>query len=155
MVSLYAVLVILFSLSLSFPAPSGGPGDQGAPGFPGDFGPGGDIGDKGFEGDQGPEGERGIKGVSGSLYAGWLVVRHSQNVVEPTCPQGWAQHYTGYSYLQTHGGGNGIGQDLGRPGSCLRKFNMAPFVQCSNNNEVRAACYCSCYCMVLAHASHC
>ena len=43
--------------------------------------------------------------------------------------------WEGYSLLHILGNGHSQGQDLGLPGSCLRKFSTMPYLFC-NLNEV-------------------
>ena len=53
----------------------------------------------------------------------------------PLCPRGTALMWEGYSLLHILGNGHSQGQDLGLPGSCLRKFSTMPYLFC-NLNEV-------------------
>ena len=45
--------------------------------------------------------------------------------------------WEGYSLLHILGNGHSQGQDLGLPGSCLRKFSTMPYLFC-NLNEVHS-----------------
>ncbi|XP_035662050.1 collagen alpha-2(IV) chain-like [Branchiostoma floridae] len=55
---------------------------------------------------------------------------HSQAPTIPDCPMGWMNVWTGYSFLMHTAAGEGSGQALHSPGSCLEKFRPAPFVEC-------------------------
>ncbi|KAI8482120.1 hypothetical protein Bbelb_401100 [Branchiostoma belcheri] len=54
---------------------------------------------------------------------------HSQAPTIPDCPMGWMNVWTGYSFLMHTAAGEGSGQALHSPGSCLEKFRPAPFVE--------------------------
>lgn len=43
--------------------------------------------------------------------------------------------WEGYSLLFLIGNGRSAAQDLGQPGSCLRRFNTMPFMFCNLNNK--------------------
>ncbi|XP_019622229.1 PREDICTED: collagen alpha-2(IV) chain-like [Branchiostoma belcheri] len=59
---------------------------------------------------------------------------HSQRAsVIPDCPQGWRGIWTGYSFLMHTAAGEGGGQPLTSPGSCLDYFRSAPFIECVND----------------------
>ena len=45
--------------------------------------------------------------------------------------------WEGYSLLHILGNGHSQGQDLGLPGSCLKKFSTMPYLFC-NLNEVNS-----------------
>ena len=92
------------------------------PGLPGDRGPDGLRGTDGFEGFPGPKGSEGDQGPAGPLTVaeGFYVVRHSQSDIVPTCPNGYKQLWTGYSWLYSVGNGMAHGQDLANAGSCVR-----------------------------------
>ena len=49
------------------------------------------------------------------------------------CPEGTALMWEGYSLLHILGNGHSQGQDLGLPGSCLRKFSTMPYLFCNLN----------------------
>lgn len=59
-----------------------------------------------------------------------MLVRHSQAVNIPECPQGASKLWDGYSLLYLEGNERAHNQDLGWPGSCLRRFNTMPFLFC-------------------------
>ena len=60
---------------------------------------------------------------------------HSQDQAIPSCPGESTKLWDGYSLVFTIGNGYGHGQDLGRSGSCLRKFLHLPFFQCQGRQE--------------------
>ncbi|CAL4150629.1 unnamed protein product, partial [Meganyctiphanes norvegica] len=64
----------------------------------------------------------------------YLFTRHSQSSLTPTCPEGTATMWEGYSLLHVTSSANAQGQDLGSPGSCLRRFSYMPYVFCNLNN---------------------
>ena len=53
----------------------------------------------------------------------------------PSCPTGMSKIWDGYSLLYVQGNGRAQGQDLGQPGSCMRKFSTMPFLFCNIRNE--------------------
>ena len=108
-------------------------GEMGFQGEKGDVGSPGEKGNEGMQGDIGMRGNSGESGLPGTAEAGWLLVVHSQTTDLPSCPDGSAMLYSGYSFLQSLGNGYGHGQDLGRPGSCLRVFSTMPFMHCSSS----------------------
>ena len=55
----------------------------------------------------------------------------------PDCPTGMSKIWDGYSLLYVQGNGRAQGQDLGQPGSCLRRFNTMPFLYCNIRNECK------------------
>lgn len=62
-----------------------------------------------------------------------IIARHSQTTSVPSCPTGWNQLWTGYSYLGGYlAGGYESDQDLGTAGSCLETFRPIPFIECGN-----------------------
>ena len=82
-------------------------------------------------------------------------MRHSQNMVPPKCPNDFKQLYTGYSLVFTQGYGMtlgqhlssdnvqtelmiylfvGVGQDLGKTGSCVQQFTTAPALACTRDD---------------------
>lgn len=66
---------------------------------------------------------------------GFFFTYHSQTPDVPQCPAGTNLMWTGYSLLYIQGDGKSAGQDLGLPGSCLRKFSTMPFMPCNLNQE--------------------
>lgn len=132
------------------PGRKGDFGEEGARGFPGDFGfPGrrGERGDDGlpglsgrdglagFPGDTGPKGLPGIGGAGPGIY----FARHSQQTYVPDCPQGTTKMWDGYSLSFVVGNSRAHSQDLGLPGSCLRRFSTMPFMFCNINNVCNVA----------------
>lgn len=61
---------------------------------------------------------------------GFLLVKHSQSVEVPACPQGMARLWDGFSLLYIEGNEKAASQDLGLAGSCLPRFSTMPFVYC-------------------------
>ena len=59
-----------------------------------------------------------------------LLVVHSMTTQVSSCPQGFTQLSTGYSYLDVPVKGNGNGQDLSSPGSCLTHFRTIAATTC-------------------------
>ena len=147
------------------PGPTGPPGQTGnmgavgARGQPGDYGyqgpPGrdgysggkgsrGDPGYNGFEGIRGFAGEPGYPGVPGyagrnAASRGYFFTRHSQSMDIPRCPYNTSVLWTGYSFLYMLGNERAHGQDLGSPGSCLRRFSTMPYMFCNLNNVCNLA----------------
>lgn len=109
-----------------FPGPSGIPGDPGLPGLPGPPGVPGIKGESGAKGTTGPSG--------GDYLNGILLVRHSQSLEVPGCPQGMNKIWDGFSLLYIEGNEKSHNQDLGAGGSCLRKFSTMPFLFCDFNS---------------------
>lgn len=67
-----------------------------------------------LSGADGPAGPKGVPGTPGPFRpAGHLIVRHSQTVTPPTCPEGTEVLWTGYSMLHLSGNEKAHGQDLG------------------------------------------
>ncbi|XP_015268676.1 PREDICTED: collagen alpha-2(IV) chain-like, partial [Gekko japonicus] len=67
------------------------------------------------------------------------VAVHSQDINIPQCPEGWRSLWIGYSFLMhTAAGGEGGGQSLVSPGSCLEDFRATPFIEC---NGARGTCH--------------
>ena len=114
--------------------PKGMDGPQGMKGMAGEPGSPGENGRRGMKGEQGEPGEAGIQGQSGEPSFN-LVTLHSQTNSTPSCPSGTVQLWTGYSLGYTDGDGFGHGQDLGRSGSCVRRFNTIPFMMCRGRKE--------------------
>merc|ERR1712142_523786 len=52
----------------------------------------------------------------------------------PLCPTGTMLMWEGYSLLHIYGNGYAHGQDLGQPGSCLKKFSTMPYLFCNLND---------------------
>uniref|UniRef100_A0A673XH10 Collagen, type IV, alpha 1 n=1 Tax=Salmo trutta TaxID=8032 RepID=A0A673XH10_SALTR len=60
-----------------------------------------------------------------------VIAVHSQNIMIPSCPNGWDSLWIGYSFvMHTSAGAEGSGQALASPGSCLEEFRGAPFIEC-------------------------
>lgn len=56
---------------------------------------------------------------------------HSQDTVEPLCPEGYSSVWDGYSFMMVAAAGKtGAGQSLSSTGSCLEQFRPQPFVEC-------------------------
>lgn len=117
-------------------------GDSGNDGLPGFSGPPGSVGDRGYPGLQGMKGDRGRPGFPGSpappgpgpKSRGFFFTRHSQSERIPVCPRGSEPMWTGYSLLHVMGNAKAHGQDLGAPGSCLKRFNTMPYLFCNLND---------------------
>ena len=114
-------------------------GPRGMKGEQGEVGPAGADGERGMKGDQGTDGTPGIQGTAGEPGFN-LITLHSQTNSTPTCPSGSVQLWTGYSLGFTDGDGFGHGQDLGKPGSCVRRFNTIPFMMCRGRKS-RGRCH--------------
>lgn len=111
--------------------PKGMIGPQGMKGQKGEVGPAGPNGRRGMKGEPGEDGQPGVQGQSGEPGTPFnLVTLHSQTNSTPACPAGTTQLWTGYSLGFTDGDGFGHGQDLGKSGSCVRRFNTIPFMMC-------------------------
>lgn len=111
---------------MGYPGPLGEKGERGPPGLIGQPGIPGKTGEKGPKGSQGQQG--------GDYLNGLYVVKHSQNDSVPPCPPGLGKLWDGYSLLYLEGNEKSHTQDLGLPGSCLRKFNTMPFLFCDYND---------------------
>ncbi|PAV59272.1 hypothetical protein WR25_20471 [Diploscapter pachys] len=60
-----------------------------------------------------------------------IMAVHSQDTSIPNCPQGWGPLWQGYSFvMHTAAGGEGTGQNLQSPGSCMEHFRAVPFIEC-------------------------
>jgi collagen type IV alpha len=102
----------------------------------------GSIGDKGNSGTDGRPGAPGAPGALGRPAPpgprpkprGYFMALHSQTARSPQCPKGTALMWTGYSLLHIHGNGHAQGQDLGQPGSCLKRFSTMPYMFCNIND---------------------
>ncbi|UYV71294.1 COL4A1 [Cordylochernes scorpioides] len=134
---------------IGYPGPDGvkgAIGDSGYDGLPGKLGP---YGLKGFIGDSGPNGLDGLPGQPGFDGApghpgtpgkqapsrGYFFTRHSQTVQTAVCPGNSSLLWNGYSLLYIQGNERSHGQDLGTPGSCLRRFSTMPFMFCNLREE--------------------
>ena len=103
----------------------------------------GEPGTPGREGIPGKPGAPGVPGIEGLPAAegprpkpqGFYIAVHSQTARAPICPEGTALLWEGYSLLHVYGNAHAQGQDLGQPGSCMRKFSTMPYLFC-NLNEV-------------------
>ena len=63
-----------------------------------------------------------------------ILTVHSQSAIAPSCPPSAAKLWSGYSFGWTSAkGGHSQGQDLGRLGSCLRRFAPLPVTQCQGH----------------------
>jgi len=116
-------------------------GPQGMKGESGDIGPVGPAGQRGMKGNRGDSGEPGDPGEAGQAGTPFNVITlHSQTNITPPCPAGSVRLWEGYSLGFTDGDGFGHGQDLGKPGSCARRFNTIPFMMCRGRGE-NARCH--------------
>lgn len=52
----------------------------------------------------------------------------------PMCPKNTVRLWEGFSLLHIMGNGYAHAQDLGAPGSCVRKFSVMPFLFCNLND---------------------
>lgn len=96
-------------------ARNGRDGIAGPRGLPGNPGPRGLDGPEGFRGLDGLPGTKGAAGLAGHVRPpGHLIVKHSQTVVIPECPQGTTKLWEGYSLLYLEGSERAHGQDLGK-----------------------------------------
>lgn len=107
----------------------------------GPSGPRGEIGPVGQPGFDGTHGLPGLKGEPGEpcsqaqdYFSGNLLVKHSQSEEIPTCDAGHIKLWDGYSLLYVDGNDYPHNQDLGSPGSCVRKFSTLPVMTCGPNN---------------------
>jgi len=82
---------------------------------------------------KGEMGDMGQKGRQGNMFG--VVTVHSQSDQVPQCPPDSMLLWNGYSLVFTDGNGYGHGQDLGKPGSCVRRFNALPFLMCQGRGE--------------------
>lgn len=104
-------------------------------------GPKGDMGIEGPSGIDGRGGAIGQKGDPGQACShapdyltGILLVKHSQTTEIPRCEPGSVQLWDGYSLLYVDGNDYAHNQDLGSPGSCVRRFSTLPALSCGQNN---------------------
>ena len=105
-------------------------GDTGTKGFPG---PPGQPGRKGEPGEDGQPGPLGPIGRSPNT----LITVPSQTNSTPPCPGNGTLLWNGFSLIFTDGNGYGHGQDLGAPGSCVRRFNPVPLMMCNGRTNGR------------------
>lgn len=61
-------------------------------------------------------------------------MKHSQSTEVPRCDDGQTQLWDGYSLLYVDGNDYPHNQDLGSPGSCVRRFSTLPALSCGVNN---------------------
>lgn len=66
--------------------------------------------------------------------SGHLLVKHSQSSSIPLCEPGSNKMWDGYSLLYVEGNEKAHHQDLGKPGSCVSRFNTMPFLFCDFND---------------------
>lgn len=102
------------------------------------------IGEMGLVGAPGVDGRPGSSGPRGEpgrdclhapdYYSGILLVKHSQSSDLPRCDDGHAELWNGYSLLYVDGNDYPANQDLGSPGSCVRRFSTLPALTCGVNN---------------------
>ena len=65
-----------------------------------------------------------------------ILVRHGQSSDVPACPQGYTRLWHGYSYMgNIPVQGNGNGQDLSSPGSCLKHYYPHATTKCYNSDS--------------------
>lgn len=83
----------------------------------------------------------GLKGDAGQActqapdyLTGILLVKHSQTTEIPRCDPGSIKIWDGYSMLYMDGNDYAHNQDLGSPGSCVRRFSTLPTLTCGQNN---------------------
>jgi len=116
-------------------------GQSGLPGLQGLPGKKGSIGTAGPDGRRGKNGLPGLPGPSGRHAVlppppkpkGNFIAVHSQTTQAPMCPNNTLPMWEGYSLLHIYGNGHAHGQDLGLPGSCLRRFSTMPYTFCNLN----------------------
>ena len=73
-----------------------------------------------------------------------ILTVHSQSAIAPSCPPSAAKLWSGYSFGWTSAkGGHSQGQDLGRSGSCLRRFAPLPLTQCQGHPVNGTRCRCA------------
>lgn len=111
-----------------YPGLVGLPGAKGAFGSPGRTGSPGPLGKPGFPGKEG----RDAPMAPAPKSRGYFFVMHSQSGETPECPKGTYDMWEGYSLLHVYGNDQAVGQDLGQPGSCLRRFTTMPYLFCNN-----------------------
>lgn len=65
-----------------------------------------------------------------------VIAVHSQSINVPVCPNNWETLWIGYSFvMNTDAGGEGSGQSLNSPGSCLEEFRHHPFIECHGHGR--------------------
>ncbi|KAJ8307287.1 hypothetical protein KUTeg_015371 [Tegillarca granosa] len=132
----------------------GRPGRNGSPGrdgSPGREGPKGETGLRGPPGIPGLKGEKGNPGLPEmdcergppaspqcftrheSSSVGFLLVRHSQRIDIPECPNGLNKLWDGYSFLSMED--NEKSQFLGTIPSCLKQVRVSPFMYCRSTGR--------------------
>ena len=124
----------------------GSPGNVGPPGpngFPGPLGVAGNPGMRGrvgLMGQQGMQGPLGFQGPTGPnpRFASITSI-HSQTTEVPKCPDGTTEMFNGYSMFKLEGNLRSERQNLGAAGSCLRQFNVNPFLFCNFNGKCQHA----------------
>jgi collagen type IV alpha len=114
-------------------------GNAGISGLPGLKGANGISGSNGYKGQDGKDGLMGMPGKPSPegprpKAKGWYIAIHSQTSRHPMCPPGTALMWEGYSLLHIFGNSHAQGQDLGQPGSCLKKFSTMPYLFCNLND---------------------
>jgi collagen type IV alpha len=110
-------------------------GPRGPPGLRGEIGLAGPPGRDGIPGLQGPRGNPGAPcSTSPDYLTGILLVKHSQSEEIPQCEAGHVKIWDGYSLMYVDGNDYPANQDLGSPGSCVRKFSTMPVMACGQNN---------------------
>lgn len=110
-------------------------GQRGAPGLRGEIGFPGTPGLDGQPGAPGPKGDQGLPCTQAPDYlTGILLVKHSQSEDVPRCEAGHIKLWDGYSLLYVDGNDYPHNQDLGSPGSCVRRFSTQPVLVCGQNN---------------------
>lgn len=96
------------------------------------------VGAPGSDGRNGSPGQKGDTGASCTsapdYLNGILLVKHSQSVEIPRCEAGQVKLWDGYSLMYVDGNDYPSNQDLGSPGSCVRRFSTLPALSCGSNN---------------------
>lgn len=114
------------------------PGLEGARGLQGLRGEIGMTGQAGFDGRPGSPGQKGEPGLpcthAPDYLTGQLLVKHSQTPEIPECHPGHIKLWDGYSLLYVDGNDYPHNQDLGSPGSCVKRFSTLPVLSCGLNN---------------------
>lgn len=101
----------------------------------GEIGLAGVTGRDGLPGLPGPKGNAGAPcSPSPDYLTGILLVKHSQSEDIPQCEPGHTKLWDGYSLMYVDGNDYPANQDLGSPGSCVRKFSTMPVMACGQNN---------------------
>ncbi len=77
----------------------------------------------------GPQGQVGDRGPPGPFSSGFLLVKHSQSDVVPTCPKGLTELWNGYSLLYLEGQERAHTQDLGMfTRKSFKYYSFYPFI---------------------------